>query len=78
VKRKREVTILVIPEGSTKTYGKKFSFATLWVLLAAVLLVAATFVFMVVNYSKVYYTALQVEILRHRNQKLEDQWRKIV
>ncbi len=78
MKKKRGVTILIIPEGSTRSYGRKFSSSTLWTLLAVVVIVLATFVFMVVNYSKVYFTALQVEILRHRNQKLEEQWRKIV
>jgi murein DD-endopeptidase MepM/ murein hydrolase activator NlpD len=74
---KRQITIMIIPEGSTRSFRKRFSYTTLFTLLVAALVLIGAFVFMIVNYSRVYYVALQAEILRHRNAKLEQQWKKI-
>ena len=77
MKRRRELTIMIIPEGSTKSIRRKLSYTTLYTMLAVVVILIGAFVFMIVNYSRVYYTALQAEILRRRNIKLEEQWKKI-
>ena len=77
MRKRKELTILIIPEGSTGSIRKRFSYSMLYTLLTMVLILVAAFVFMIVNYSRVYYVALQAEILRRRNVKLEEQWKKI-
>jgi len=78
VSKKKQVTIIIIPENSTRSIKKRFSYSTLYTLVAVAVCIIGAFTFMVVNYSSVYFKALQAEILRRRNLKLEEQWRKIV
>jgi murein DD-endopeptidase MepM/ murein hydrolase activator NlpD len=77
MRKRKGLTILIVPEGSTRSFRKKLSYTTLYAILAVVLIVIGGFVFMIVNYSRVYYVALQAEMLRRRNVKLEEQWKKI-
>jgi murein DD-endopeptidase MepM/ murein hydrolase activator NlpD len=77
VKKRRGFTLLIIPEGSTKSIRKRFSFATLYTVLAVAFIILGALLIMIVNYRRVYYVALQAEILRRRNVKLEEQWNKI-
>ncbi|MFQ5905423.1 MAG: M23 family metallopeptidase [bacterium] len=78
MRKKKQVTIVIIPENSTRSIKKRVSYSTLYALLTVAVFLIGSFTFMVVNYSSVYYKALQAEILRRRNLKLEEQWRKIV
>ena len=77
MKKKRQVTLLVIPGDSGRSIRKKVSYSTIYTVLTVAVLLFATFAFMAINYSRVYYKALRAEILERRNLKLEEQWRKI-
>lgn len=77
MRKKRHVTLLVIPGDSGRSIRKKLSYSTIYTVIIIAVLLFATFTFMAVNYSRVYYKALRAEILERRNLKLEEQWRKI-
>lgn len=77
MKKKKQVTLLLIPGDSGRSIRKKVSYSTIYTVLTIAVLSLATFTFMAINYSRVYYKALRAEILERRNLKLEEQWRKI-
>ena len=77
MKKRKQITLLIIPGDSGRSIRKKISYSTIYTVLAVAVLLFATFAFMAINYSRVYYKALRAEILERRNLKLEEQWRKI-
>lgn len=77
MRRKKQVTLLIIPGDSGRSIRKKVSYSTIYTVITVATLLFATFAFMAINYSRIYYKALRAEILERRNLKLEEQWRKI-
>lgn len=77
MRRKKQVTLLIIPGDSGRSIRKKVSYSTIYTVITIATLLFATFAFMAINYSRIYYKALRAEILERRNLKLEEQWRKI-
>jgi murein DD-endopeptidase MepM/ murein hydrolase activator NlpD len=77
MKRKGQITFLIVPEDSARSIRRRFSYNTLYVLASIAGICLIAFAFMAMNYGRVYYKALKAEVLERKNVKLEEQYQKI-
>ncbi len=74
---RRYLNILFIPHKRSRVVSKKISYRALTGLGVLCLFLLALFLFLALNYGKVYLRALKVELLARRNAELEAQHRRI-
>lgn len=75
---RKQTTFIIIPHNRKEVKTISVSSTTLWIAIIALLIVAVIIIYSVFNYSNLLLKARRVDALKRRNEKLEEEHRKIL